>query len=196
MVALPRAIDVEKEKGQGGTDVCIPEGKYPMIVLSSGPKETKSGGLMVILKIVITSGDFKDTEFHPNFNIVNSNPEAVRIAAQQLANIGHAVGLPTLTDTNQLHNRPFIGEIVNKKKDDWVNNDGQTVTGKVVSEVKKYHPLPQAGGGHTGFTPPAAQTVFQAPVTEQQPVVQQAEVQAAPAPADGGLVVPAVNPFA
>lgn len=180
MVALPRTVDVEKEAGGSGM-VFIEEGRYRAVIVSSEMKDTKTGGKMVAFKIIITEGAHKDTEFVEYINVVNSNPEAVNIGLRQIANMGKAVGLTHVNDSNELHNKPLIIEVKNKKSEDWVNDKGETVEGRMKSEIKKYHPV------SSGTTQVQAQP--------QQQITPAQTEQAAPAQ-EQAVNPPATNPFA
>jgi len=176
MVALPKAVDVEKQAGQGGNSVLIPQGQYQAIICASELKETKGGaGKMIVFTINITHGEYAHTEFKEYVNIVNSNAKTVEIAYQTIANIGKAVKLAVVNDSSELHNKPLMIEIKTKPAKDWADNDGKMVAGKERSEIKKFLPLP-AGGA------PAAQ--------------QQVETAAEATPAASTAEAPQSNPFA
>lgn len=144
MVALPRTVNVEEEAGQGGKSVLIPQGKYPAIIVGSEMKPNKSGH-MIVFKVIITQGQFKETEFSENLNIINPNAETVRIAYQTIANIGRAVGLATVTTTEEVQNKPLIIEVENEAPKDWVNDKGEAVKGKERSKIKGFYPMPAGG---------------------------------------------------
>lgn len=168
MVALPRVVDVEKEAGQGGESVLIDDGRYPAIILSSEEKMTKSGGSMVVFTYVITSGKYQNTEFTDRVNIKNSNPKAVEIGLQRIANVGKSVGLSHVNDTVELHNKPLIIDVKAKKQNDWVNDEGETVEGAMKSEIKKILPAS------------ASTSTNQMMQADPQPQQQQQESVAAP----------------
>jgi len=177
MVALPRTIDVEKEAKQGGSRILIEEGKYPAVIISSESKETAKKGHMIVFEIVITAGQHKDTSFTKMINYINENPQAVEIGMREIANIGKALGLTNVSNTVELHNKPLLIEVKNKKQKDFTNEKGEVVEGKDASEIVKYHPMPSGG-----FTEQSA------PVVKQE---QAQQVQATTA-----VNAPANNPFA
>lgn len=152
MVALPQAVDVEKQAGQSGNSVLIPPGQYPAVIVSSELKDTKTGGKMIVFTIAITQGEYAHTEFKDYVNIVNKNPQTVEIAYQTIANMGKAAGLKTINDSSELHNNAMMIEVKTKPAEDWIDNEGKTVAGKESSEIKKYLPMP-GGAGVVNNTP-------------------------------------------
>lgn len=192
MVALPQAVDVEKQAGQGGNSVLIPQGQYQAVILASEMKPTKKGGQMLVVTVNLTQGEYAHTEFKEYVNIVNENPKTVEIAYQTLANMGKAVGITAINDSTELHNKPLMVEVKTLPAEDWVDNEGKTVAGKEKSAIKKYLPLP-AGGAPAGFTPPAAVAVAAQPAAAAAPPAMQA---AAPVAAAAPAGAPAGNPFA
>lgn len=145
MVALTKTINVGEEANSGGSNVLIPEGNYKAVIIESEMKDTSTGGQMVVFKFVITEGPQANTELVERVNIINQNPEAERIGRSQIANMGKALGLDTVSDTTQLHNKPLVIGIKNSKSNDWTNKDGELVEGKERSEIKKYMPVPASG---------------------------------------------------
>jgi len=110
MVALPNVYNTADLPDSGGGLPLIPAGKYTAIIVDSELKETSSrNGHLLALKLVITQGDYRDTEFTERLNIINPNETAVKIAYQTLARISEAVGMnQTPSDSTQLHNKPLV----------------------------------------------------------------------------------------
>jgi len=179
MVALPQNVNVEEHARQGGGNMLIPQGQYMAVAVESVLKTTSKGGQMVVMKFVVTQGEYQNTEFLRYLNIVNNTPKAVEIAYQEIANIGKAIGLGNVSDTSQLHNQPMIIEIKNKKQGDWTNNDGEIVEGKERSEIYKYLPIP--AGGAVPQNAPAATQQESAPAQAAQTAQEQPDQAAAPA---------------
>ncbi len=146
MVALPQAVDVEKQAGQGGNSVLIPKGKYPAVILNSELKNTSSGdGKRLVFQIMITKGEYEGTEFTEGLNVVNNNEEAVKIAYQTIANMGKALSLSNVRDSSELHNKPLVIGVETEEAEPWVDNKGVQREGKDKSVVKKYFPMPANG---------------------------------------------------
>lgn len=90
----------------------LPPGDYKMIVTESTIKATKAGtGEYVAVKVQIVDGDKKGRTIFSNLNIKNPNPTAEGIGRRELADLTKAVGLVTLSDTAQLHGKPFVGRV-------------------------------------------------------------------------------------
>ncbi len=159
MALLPQTYNTADLPDTGGKTVCIPEGNYQAVIVDSEFKPTSKGdGQFLALKVVITQGQYANTEFTERLNIINPNPKAVEIAYKTLARISEAVGMTqTPNDSAHLHNKPIMIEIKNKVSDDWKNDKGETIKGKEQSEIKKYSPLPKVGGVG-GFSAPANHT--------------------------------------
>ena len=176
MVALPKQYNTADLPDTGGNSVLIPEGQYSGLIVASELKETKDKqGAFLALTIVITQGQYSNTEFTERLNIVNKNSTAVEIAYKTLARISEAVGMTrTPADSNELHNKQFMFEVKNAKGKEWTDNDGKKREGTEQSEISKYLLTPVGGASV-------------APVAAQQ---EDAPQQAVATPPAGG------NPFA
>lgn len=113
----------------------IPAGDYKMIVTESTIKATKAGtGEYVAVKLQIVDGDKKGRTIFANLNIKNPNPTAEQIGRRELADLTKAVGLVTLSDTAQLHGKPFVGKVgIEPAKDGY----------EATNRIKKWLPLNQ-----------------------------------------------------
>ena len=94
----------------------IPPGDYLMQVIESEIKPTKSGsGEQLILTLEVIDGPMTNRRVWDRMNIRNQNPEAQRIAQRALADLCLAIGVASLTNTEQLHFKPFTGRLSIKK---------------------------------------------------------------------------------
>ena len=168
MVALPQTYSVDAFPETGGVTL-IPEGKYQAIAVHSELKaNSKNTGHFLQIKFVVTQGDYRDTEFTENLNIINPNETAVKIAYQTLAKISRAVGLvQTPDDSVQLHNKPLLLEVKTEAGKNWVDDNGVERKGADKSAVKGYHVLPAAGLA-------SGQSFASQPVAQQAAMPQQA----------------------
>lgn len=97
------------------------------IELTKKAKENKdpSLGQMLKLKIKILDGKYKGKYVFEQLNIINPNPETVKIANEALATlcraVGFANGLPD-GDTAHLHGKPFDGHVIVEKGKDGYND--------------------------------------------------------------------------
>lgn len=177
MVALPQVFKTTDLPDTGGGNVHIPEGQYTAIIVNSEFKPTKDQtGQMLVLKVVVTQGQFANTEFNERLNLVNKSADAVNIAYKTLARISEAVGMSTTpSDSTQLHNKPFLIEVATEAGKPKENDQSSKWPDKSV--IKKYHPLPAVGG--FGSAPAFAAPSAFAP-TVVQPVASVAQSTAAP----------------
>lgn len=89
----------------------IPAGYYTTKIEESEIKPTKNGdGRYIKLKLRVQGPTHANAVLYANINIVNANQEAERIGKSQLRSIMEAIGLQTITDTDQL-----IGGVVDVK---------------------------------------------------------------------------------
>lgn len=178
MVALPQVYNTTDLPDTGGSMPLIPPGQYPAVIVDSGMKETSNRqGQFLWLKLIITAGQYANTEFTERLNIINQNNTAVEIAYKTLARISEAVGMTqTPGDSMQLHNRSLIIDVSTEAGKAYTDNNGQQKMGSDKSIIKKYLPVPGMGAAA-----PAQGAFNNAP---------------APLPAAGGFRPPAALPFA
>lgn len=91
----------------------LPPNIYTVVIVDSDVKDTKSGGKMLELKYQIVDGQYTGETLVDRLNIVNSSEMAQKIGLSQLKNVCDAVGFTgQLTDSNQLHGKPFSVKVV------------------------------------------------------------------------------------
>jgi len=87
----------------------LPPGDYTAIVAESDMKDTKAGtGKYIELSIHIVEGQYEGRRLWERLNVYNPSEQAERIARSQLNNLSNAVGKTGATDTESLHDIPFI----------------------------------------------------------------------------------------
>lgn len=145
----------------------LPAGDYDCQITDSEMKETRSGGEMLKLTLEVISGPYANRKVWDNLNIRNANPQAQQIAHRALADLCAACGVGPITDSEDLHFKPFVATLkINPAKGEYDASNG----------VKRYkgrggqppanrgtveRPAPaaaaaQAGRGATGSRPWAA----------------------------------------
>jgi hypothetical protein len=110
MAQLPTAINTHdlSANDKSNNFEPMPAGKYQAMVVSSEMKPTKAGtGKYLELQFEVTEGVHQGRMFWDRLNVVNPNPTAVDIAERELASLGKACGLQTVTDSQQLHDTPI-----------------------------------------------------------------------------------------
>lgn len=162
----------------------VPEGEYPVIITTTEVKPGKApSDRQLTFSARVTDGPCNGQSIFQNLNFMHSNPVAQQIGQERLSALCHSVGVLKLTDTTQLHGRPFRVKVV-------------------VSEDKKYNEITaflKADGtapvAAQGQQPSAAQaTPAWAPGAAPAPA--QAPVQAQPAPAPAAAPAPVAQPAA
>lgn len=108
----------------------IPAGDYPVIIAASEMKKTAEGnGQFLELSLQIVSGEYQNRKLTDRLNLINANQKAVDIAKGTLSAICRAIGVMTPQDSSELHNKPMIAVVKQKKRED---------TGEMTNEVKGY----------------------------------------------------------
>ena len=159
MVALPQVKKVEDCAKVGGAGVVlIPPGSYEAVILNSEMQSTKDNkGQFLKLDVVITNGEYANTEFVDRLNIINENQKAVDIAFGVLANISKALGMnETPQDSAELHNKPLLIKVETEKGKPWTANDGTEMEGKDKSVIKNYFEFKKSNGVAVASTGPVA----------------------------------------
>lgn len=128
----------------------LPEGEYPVSIIDSDYKTTKSGnGHYVAIQFEVDDGEHQGRYLWSNYNIDNPNPQAQEIGEQQFAKLCLAtLGKPSCGDTDDLIGKRCVVGVGFEKNDATRNR------------VKYANPL--AGG----FTAPAQAT---APAAGKKP---------------------------
>jgi hypothetical protein len=86
----------------------LPAGDYLAQIIESEITDTKSGtGQMLKLTFEIMSGQHESRRIWDRLNIVNANPDAQRIAQQQLKRLCDACGTGAISDSEELHFKPI-----------------------------------------------------------------------------------------
>lgn len=122
----------------------VPPDDYKMMVTDSSEKATdgKNGaGKMVVLEIDIQDGEYAGRKIWKNFNIENPNPKAVDIAMRELGALARAVGVASLSDTEQVHNKMFIGTVTVEPARPYTDKDGNEKAGRESNNITKFMPL-------------------------------------------------------
>jgi len=99
MAELPSVFDTDDID-----DDLVPEGWYPAQIVKSVLKDTKAKtGKLINFQFKIIEGEYAKRVVFTNLNIVNQNQTAEAIAKRELKQICEAVGVKSITDTNELH---------------------------------------------------------------------------------------------
>lgn len=132
----------------------LPPGPQNLMVVSSEVKTTQKGGEMIVLEIVVQDGEFQGRKLFERLNIKNSNPKAEEIAFRTLSELVKAVGKSTIKDTEELHNKRFVGVLAVEPAKPYTDKNGVEQAGSPQNSIKKFLPY----GGSTGAASAAATT--------------------------------------
>ena len=128
----------------------LPAGDYVAQVVGSELKPTASGsGEYLKLEIEILTSGFSGRRVFDQLNIRNDSPEAERIGRAQLSALCHAIGVMRVTDSQQLHGKPFTIKLA-------VKEDPQYGKQNKVKGYKAATATPQAAPLHAAASAPAA----------------------------------------
>ena len=127
----------------------LPPGRYEVIITDSEMKDTKAGtGQYLQLTFSVTGGQHDGRKLWSRLNLVNPNQTAVGIAERELSAICHCVGIITPSDSEELHDRPLIVDVIQELN---------PMTGQQTNRIKGYA---QANGAPAAKAKPAAPAGF------------------------------------
>jgi hypothetical protein len=121
-------------------------------------KDTKAGtGQYLQLTFDVVGGQHEGRKLWSRLNLVNPNATAVQIAERELSAICHCVGILVPQDSEELHDRPLIVDVIQELN---------PMSGQQTNRIKGYSqatsaPAPKANpvapsGFATGKVAPAA----------------------------------------
>ncbi len=124
-------FDADKEEPMDSFDA-IPAGKYRAMIVESEFKTPNSGkGQYLKLKFqILVEGEFKGRKLFANLNLDHAKENVVKIARSELSSICKAIGIVTPQDSNELHHKPLVVRVAQKKRED---------TGEMGNEIKGYY---------------------------------------------------------
>jgi hypothetical protein len=155
-----RDFDPSQSAGQ------LPIGRHPVIVESSEVKaNAKNDGGYLELGLKIIDGPQTGTTGAYRLNLYHSNPKTVEIANRQLSAVCYATGVFSVSDSAQLHNIPFVVDVVFQKG----HEPNSSPEAKGYTEVKRVF---DKAGNEPGRQPQSAQPQQQAPAPVQAPAPQ------------------------
>jgi hypothetical protein len=90
----------------------LPAGDYVCIISDSEMKDTKAGnGQYLQCTLQVIDGKQQGRQLWTRFNLVNPNSTAVEIATRQLGELCRALGLASVDDSSELHDKPFVAKV-------------------------------------------------------------------------------------
>lgn len=96
----------------------LPKGDYEMMIVKSDVKSTLAGtGHYIELEMHVLGGEHSGRRIWERLNVDNPNKTAQDISQSALAALCHAVNVPDMIETEQLHDIPFVAHIEIDKKE-------------------------------------------------------------------------------
>ena len=96
----------------------LPKGDYEMMIVKSDVKPTQAGtGHYIELEMHVLGGEHSGRRHWERLNVDNPNKTAQDIANAALASLCFAIGIEDMTETEQLHDQPFVAHVEIDKKD-------------------------------------------------------------------------------
>jgi hypothetical protein len=93
----------------------VPNGRYQVMIIDSQWKVTKAGdGHYLQLCLQVTEGKYSGRMLWLRLNLDSPDPVVVDLAANTLACVCRAVGVPKFDDPSELHDRPFSVRVSRK----------------------------------------------------------------------------------
>jgi hypothetical protein len=90
----------------------LPLGDYTVVISASEMKDTKKGeGKYLQLVYDVVDGEYKNRKIFDRLNLVNKNATAQEIAQRALSSICRAVGVMHPSDSEELHDKPFVVKV-------------------------------------------------------------------------------------
>ena len=91
----------------------LPPGRYTVQIVQSEMRPTKAGdGQLLWLELDVIEGPHQGRKIWDQLNLVNRSQQTVEIAQRTLSAICHAVGQLQVSDSEQLHFRPVVANVV------------------------------------------------------------------------------------
>jgi hypothetical protein len=130
----------------------LPVGDYNMQVIESEVRATKRGnGEQLVLTLEVLDGPYAGRRVWDRLNIRNPNSDAQRIAERALADLCLAINVMHITDSANLHYKPFIGYLTIRPANDKYGPENNV----------RYKPRVKAAPAAQPVTQPAAQPTVQ-----------------------------------
>ena len=141
----------ELPKSERGEFSPLPDGWYDVRIDSAEVKQTKSGtGSYIKVRYNVTGPSHAGRVIFGNLNIQNANPKAEEIGRQQLGELMRAIGLASLSDTDQLAGGVLSIKLATRKSEEYGDSN----------DVKGYRP---ASGAVPAAKAPSAPVSRSAP---------------------------------
>lgn len=155
MAKLPMSFDAADLPQSESNFDPLPAGWYSASIHSAEWRQNKAGtGAYIKVRYDITGPTHSGRVVFGNLNVQNASPEAERIGKSQLRILLDSVGLPRLTDTDQLVGRDVRVKLSVRKDEQY--GDSNDIKAWEPAGGKGSQPMPSAAVGTTKSAPPWA----------------------------------------
>ena len=96
-------IAIDPANASAGSQGALPDGVYPMKIVDAADKVSKKGNRMI--EVVLETDDAKAQRVWHYFNLFHSNPDVQRIALSEFTQLGMAIGVAKVDNTDELIGR-------------------------------------------------------------------------------------------
>jgi len=156
----------------------LPPGKYPVLIESADGRPTKNGqGFGVNLQFSILDGQFKGRKLFKWINIQHTSQKAQEIGQREFSALGKAIGLISITNTNQLLGKAVIAHVKVKDNDNDIRTFSSTLRGLTSTLAEQSQSTQEATGQQQAL---AQQQTNTPPWMQNGAVNQQANVNGTP----------------
>jgi len=128
----------------------LPPGVYNLKITEASLKDTKSGtGQYLSMRLDVTGPTHQGRCLFDNLNIRNASAKAEEIARQKLGELMRAIGLASVSDTDQLVGRDVAAQVKTEKSEEYGDKS-------IISHYKAIGGSPMPTGAKTEAKPAAA----------------------------------------
>lgn len=147
----------ELPQGNGGDFQPLPAGWYTSTITSAEVRQTKAGtGSYIAVRYDITGPSHEGRVVFGNLNISNPNPKAEEIGRQQLGDLMRAIGLDSVTDSDQLIGGNCSIKLAVRKSEEYGDNNDVKGWKAIEGSVMPSPAAPPAAAASAAAAPPWA----------------------------------------
>lgn len=144
MSNMLQSLNISSAEYQPTNYDALPKGNYLVLITKSEEKVGRTSNKPYLsLTLEVLEGEYKGRKIFVNLNLFSDNPEALRIARNDMAGICYATGVVNLVDINDVLQKPFMAKVDVKSKDN----------GEKYNTVKEYMPATGTIGNAQVATP-------------------------------------------
>lgn len=122
----------------------LPKGNY-LVVITGGEEKTSKTSNKPYLSLTyeVIEGEYKGRKIFVNLFLFSDNPDAVRIARNEVAGICYATSTSNIKDVSEVTNKPFMVKLGVRKNQE----------GELVNSIQEYMPATGVIGNAQPVTP-------------------------------------------